>query len=142
MVKPLYKWAGKGERTGPSKKRTKEEINVKKNLNKFNFPYSCKRMAKPYPEGPVDQRDSFRVQLCNNFILDIANFYGRLNVSPFSFCAVKLNQTSVVFQWKEYIKHIAYFAQKYESYIGYTVPLLRQKHKRYFNLYSHGVSVL
>ena len=32
MVKSLYKWAVKGERnsTGPSKKRTKEEINVKK----------------------------------------------------------------------------------------------------------------
>ena len=29
-------------------------------------------MAKPYPDGPVDQRDSFRVQLCDNFILDIA----------------------------------------------------------------------
>ena len=30
-------------------------------------------MAKPYPDGPVDQRDSFRVNLCDNFIqLDIA----------------------------------------------------------------------
>ena len=29
-------------------------------------------MAKPYPDGPVDQRDSFRVHLCDNFILDIA----------------------------------------------------------------------
>ena len=47
-----------------------------RNLNKFNFPYySCKRIAKPYPNDLVDQRDSFRVQLCDNFILDIANFH-------------------------------------------------------------------
>ena len=116
------------------------------NLNKFNFPYySCKRIAKPYPNGPVDQRDSFRVQLCDNFILDLANFHRRLNGCPFSFCGVKLNQSfrrSVVFQWKKYIKPIPYFALKYENYIGFTVPVLLQlKHKRYFNTYSHGVSI-
>ena len=87
-----------------------------RNLNKFNFPYYSCKIAKPYPNGLVDQRDSFRVQLCNNFILDIA---------------------------KKYIKHIPYFALKYESYIGYTVPLLLwQKYKCYFNTCSHGVSVL
>ena len=49
-----------------------------RNLNKFNFPYhSCKRIAKPYPNGPVDQRESFRVQLCDDFILDLANFHRR-----------------------------------------------------------------
>ena len=69
-----------------------------RNLNKFNFPYyPCKKIAKPYPDGPVDQRDSFRVQLCKNYILDIANFHRRLNARPFSFCGVKL-KASVVFQ--------------------------------------------
>ena len=61
MVRPLYKWAVKGEinSTGTSKKRTKEKLMLR-NL-KFNFPYySCKRIAKPYPNGPVYQRDSFR----------------------------------------------------------------------------------
>ena len=48
-----------------------EEINV----TKFKQVYSCKRIAKPYPNDLVDQRDSFRVQLCDNFILDIANFH-------------------------------------------------------------------
>ena len=113
-------------------------------LNKFNFTYySCKRIiAKPYPDGPVDKRDSFCVQLCDDFILDIANIQRRLNARPFSFCEVKL-KVSVVFQWKKYIKHMPYFALKYESYIGCTVPLLlRQKHKRYFNICSHDVSVL
>ena len=116
-----------------------------RNLNKFNFPYySCKRIAKPYPNGPVDQRDSFRLQLCDNFILDLANFRRRLNGCPFSFCGVKLiTKASVVFQWKKCIKPIPYFALEYESYIGFTVPMLLQlKHKRYFNTCSHGVSVL
>ena len=74
MVRPLYKRAVKGarSRTGTSKKRTKEEIHVTK-FKQVQFPYYfCKRIAKPYPDGPVDQRDSFRVQLCDNFILDIA----------------------------------------------------------------------
>ena len=73
-----------------------------RNLNKFNFPYySCKRIAKPYPNGPVDQRDSFRVQLCDNFILDLANFHRRLNGCPFSFCGVKLNQSFSCFSMEE-----------------------------------------
>ena len=73
-----------------------------RNLNKFNFPYySCKRIAKPYPDGPVGQRDSFRVQLCDNFILDITNFHRRLNTRPFSFCGVKLNQSFSCFSMEE-----------------------------------------
>ena len=66
MVTPLYKWTVKGarNRTGTSKKRTNEEIIILRNLNRFSFPnYSCKRIAKPYPDGPVDHCDSFRVQL-------------------------------------------------------------------------------
>ena len=122
MVKPLHKRAAKGmrNRTGTSKKCTKEEMNVT-NLNKFNFPYySCKRIAKPYPDGLVDQRDSFRLQLWDSFILDIANFHRRLlNACPFSLCGVKL---------------IPYFGLKYESYIGYTVPSV------ILFLYSSGTS--
>ena len=74
MVRPLYKRAVKGarNRTGTSKKRTKEEIHVTMFKQvQFSILFS-KRMAKPYPDGPVDQRDSFRVNLCDNFILDIA----------------------------------------------------------------------
>ena len=57
-----------------------------RNLNKFNFPYySCKGIAKPYPNDLVDQRDSFRVQLCDNFILDIANFHRYLTRVLFRF---------------------------------------------------------
>ena len=109
-----------------------------RNLNKFNFPYcSCKRIAKPYPNDLVDQRDSFRVQLCDNFILDIANFHRDLTRVLFRFVEQNSTKASIVFQWKKYIKHIPYFALKYESYIGYTVPpLLRQRHKRYFNTCS------
>ena len=65
MVRSLCKWAVKGESnsTGTSKKRTKKKLMLR-NLNKFNFPYYFrKRIAKPYPDGPVNQRDSFRVQL-------------------------------------------------------------------------------
>ena len=65
MVRPLYKRAVKGERnsTGTSKKRTKEETNVTK-FKQIQFPYySCKRIGKPCPDGPVDQRNFFRVQL-------------------------------------------------------------------------------
>ena len=58
-------------------------------------------MAKPYPDGPVDQRDSFRVQLCENIILDIANFHRRLNARPFSSCEVKLNQIFSCFSMEE-----------------------------------------
>ena len=82
MVRPLYKRAVKGarNRTGTYVKETHEsQRNARKkkfmlrSLNKFNFPYYfCERIAKPYPDGPVDQRDSFGVQLCDNFILGIA----------------------------------------------------------------------
>ena len=115
-----------------------------RNLNKFNFPYySCTRTAKPYPNDLVDQRDSFRVQLCDNFILDIANFHRDLTRVLFRFMEQNSSKASIVFQWKKYIKHIPYFALKYESCIGYTIPLLlRQKHKRYFNTCSYDVSVL
>ena len=57
-----------------------------RNLNKFNFPYySCKRIAKSYSNDLVDQRDSFRVQLCDNFILDIVNFHRDLTRVLFRF---------------------------------------------------------
>ena len=114
-----------------------------RNLNKFNFPYySCKRIAKPYPNDPVDQRGSFRVQLCDNFILDLANFHRRLNGCPFSFCGVKLNQSFSCFSMEEIRQAHTVFALKYESYIGFTVPVLLQpKHKRYFSTCSHNVSV-
>ena len=112
-----------------------------RNLNKFNFPYySCKRIAKPYPNGPVDQRDSFRVQLCDNFVSDLANFHRR-RVSFFVLWGKAQPKLQLFFNGK--IHPIPYFALKYKSYIGFTVSVLLQlKHKRYFNTCSHGVSVL
>ena len=60
------------------KRREKQDRDVKEEIHvtmfkqvQFSISF-CKRMAKPYPDGPVDQRDSFRVNLCDNFILDIA----------------------------------------------------------------------
>ena len=88
-----------------------------RNLNKFNFPYySCKRIAKPYPNGPVDQRESFRVQLCDNFILDLANF-GIGDACPFSFCGVKLKQSFICFSMEEiHQAHTVFCSEIWELY--------------------------
>ena len=121
-----------------------------RNLNKFNFPYySCKRIAKPYPNGPVDQRDSFRVQLCDNFILDIANFHRRLNARSFSFCAVKLNQSFSCFSMEEiYQAHTVFCSEIRELYRLYGSSVIVAKAQtllqhmlssvvfQYFSLYS------
>ena len=82
------------------------------NLNKFNFPYyACRRIAKPYPDGPVDQHDSFRVQPWDNFILDIVNFHRRLKARPFSFCGVKLKTFSCFSMEEIYQAHSVFCSE-------------------------------
>ena len=100
-----------------------------RNLNKFNFPYySCKRIAKLYPNGLVDQRDSFRVQVCDNFILDIANFHRRLNPRSFSYCGVKLNQNFSCFSMEEiYQAHTVFCSEILELYRLYGSSVIAAK---------------